>query len=203
MKQPIDLDKYIADLKARQQQLMEEFDDLTASLEEIGEQLRMAEQVRASFCIHFKMPISCGLIVDEKLRLKYAQLSIKEMLIRIASESDGILSLPEARQTLVRAGVFKDERNAATSMAPVLNRHDDIFRRIGRGIYMVKPQSLIDQTAEVDSECGHSACLAEVQPIAVVRTTPFFGGIQPSHRFLSVPLIGRDGSTGVSESAGE
>ena len=203
MKPPIDLDKYIADLKARQQQLMEDFDDLTASLEEIGEQLKMAEQVRASFCIHFKMPVSCGVIVDERLRLKYAQLSIKEMLIRIASESDGILSLPEARQILVRAGVFKDERNASTSMAPVLNRHDDIFRRIGRGIYMVKPQSPIDQPTEVDAECGHHACLAEVQPIAVVRTTSFFGGVQPTHRLLSVPLIERDGITGASESAGK
>ena len=136
MKNPADLDRYIADLKKRQQHLFLQYDEVDSELDEITDQLQMAEAVRAQIQRHFRfIPQDVG--VDEKLRLKFAHLTIKQMLVRIALEAGGILDLANARQILVRAGVFKDERNAATSMAPILSRHDETFKRVGRGVYIL------------------------------------------------------------------
>lgn len=102
----------------------------------LTEQLHMAEAVRAQIHIHFRYtPHDTS--VDERLRARFAHLSIKQMLMMLALEGGGVLDLAKARQSLVRAGVFKDERNAATTMSPILSRHEETFRRVGRGTYVL------------------------------------------------------------------
>lgn len=136
MKYPTDIDKYIADLRKRKDQLFLEYDEVDAELDELTEQLQMAEAVRAQIHIHFRY-VTQDTGVDEQLRARFAHLSIKQMLVLLALEGGGILDLGKARQSLVRAGVFKDERNAATTMSPILSRHEETFRRVGRGTYVL------------------------------------------------------------------
>lgn len=139
-----DLDRYIKDLKQKQEELFLQYDEVHSELEVISEQLDMAETV----CIQFKKHYRCFINLtktDERLQAKFGHLTIKHMLVLLALESDGFLDLSIARQTLVRAGVFKDERNAATSIAPILSRHESTFRRVGKGMYILTGNSVIDE----------------------------------------------------------
>lgn len=134
---PLDIERYIKDLRRRKEELLAQLDDVNASLEEIQHEINMAEVVRESYCRHFRLEMVKKNIVDQELRGKFANLSIKDMLWKIGQEADGVLDLGDARRILVRAGVFKDERNATTSIAPILSRHEDVFKRIGRGLYLL------------------------------------------------------------------
>lgn len=136
-----DLDRYIADLQKRKQRLFLDYDEVNSELDELSEQLRMAEAVRAQVQRHFRHSVPQNMEIDERLRAKFAHLTIKQMLMRIALEAGGVLDLAQARHILMHAGVFKDERNAATSMAPILSRHEETFKRVGRGVYILLMQS--------------------------------------------------------------
>jgi len=136
MKQSIDLDLFIKELLKRQRDLLSRFDELNAALEDVAQQLAMAEAVRASYQRYFRLPMALN-EHDEQLRSKFAHMSIKDMLTHIAMEHDGILDVGKARDILVRAGIFKDERNASTSIAPIVRRHENVFKRVGRGFYVL------------------------------------------------------------------
>jgi hypothetical protein len=142
MKQPFDLELFICQLRKRQEELLADYDDVNAALAEIERQIRTAELVRTSYQRHFKLPVVEAPSVNPTLRDKYARLTIKEMLIVIGSEAGGILELSDARKILIQAGIFKDDRNAATSMAPIISRHEEVFKRVARGRYIL----LIKQT---------------------------------------------------------
>lgn len=139
-----DLDRYIKDLKEKQEELFLQYDEVHCEIEALAEQLSMAETVRMQFKKHYRCFYHANK-TDERLQARFGQLTIKQMLIVIALESDGILDLSIVRQTLVRAGVFKDERNAATSIAPILSRHENTFRRVGKGLYVLTGHSILDE----------------------------------------------------------
>jgi hypothetical protein len=137
MKQAIDLDLFISQLRKRQEELLADYDEINAALADIERQIRTAEAVRANYQRHFRLPVTETTTLDPILRDKFASLSIKDMLTSIGIDSGGILELADARRILIRAGIFKDDRNAATSMASIISRHEDIFRRVARGRYVV------------------------------------------------------------------
>lgn len=139
-----DLDRYINDLRQKQDELFLQYDELNSEVETVGEQLSMAETVRMQLKKHYRCFYQSSKI-DERLQARFGQLTIKQMLVVIALESDGILDLSIARQTLVRAGVFKDERNAATSIAPILSRHESTFRRVGKGMYVLTGHNVLEE----------------------------------------------------------
>lgn len=158
MKHPEDLNQFISELKKQQSLLLDQFEDLSSELQENQTLLQMAESVRENYYRHYRLPMPATQ-VDEGLRRKFAHLPIKEMLVLIATDADGLLDIADARKTLVRAGVFKDERNATTSIVPVLGRHDDSFRRIGRGLYVltIKQQRGSDVAVQVDGPRSRTA----------------------------------------------
>ncbi len=133
----IDLNLFITQLKKRQEELLADYDELNVQLSEIDRQIQLAQVVRKNYQRHFRLPVTDEPFIDQELQREFGRLSIKDMLIVIAQDSDGLLDLAVARKILVRAGVFKDDRNAATSMAPILSRHEDIFRRVARGRYVL------------------------------------------------------------------
>lgn len=139
-----DLDIYIKDLRQKQEELFLQYDEVHSEIEAVAEQLSMAETVRMQFKKHYRCFYHAS-NTDERLQARYGQMTIKQMLVVIALESDGILDLSIARQTLVRAGVFKDERNAATSIAPILSRHESTFRRVGKGMYVLTGHAILDE----------------------------------------------------------
>ncbi|MGH2508775.1 MAG: hypothetical protein ACRDHZ_15420 [Ktedonobacteraceae bacterium] len=164
MKNLVDLDLYIKDLKRRESDLLGHLDEVHADLAELQRQMKTAEAVKTNYYRHFKMAVTePSTSIDDGLRRKFASLPIREMLLIIGIESDGILDLSEARRILVQAGVFKDERNAATSIAPVITRHEDMFKRVGRGVYAIKGRPHFMQTTTP----------ATMAPQPQVRTTSY------------------------------
>ncbi len=133
----IDLNLFIAQLKKRQEELLADYDELNVQLSEIDRQIQLAQVVRKNYQRHFRLPVTDEPSINQDLQREFGRLSIKDMLISIAQDSDGLLDLAVARKILVSAGVFKDDRNAATSMAPILSRHEDIFKRVARGRYVL------------------------------------------------------------------
>jgi hypothetical protein len=150
----IDLEFYLSDLQRLQDELLAEFEEINAKMQAVAQQIKLAEAVKSNYCKHFRIAQATVTYIDNELRAKFAHLSIKEMLIQIALESGGVLDLGDARIKLVKAGVFKDDRNAATSIAPVLNRSDELFKRIARGVYLL--------------ERGSSSCKVEMKTAEAV-----------------------------------
>ena len=136
--------QYIENLQRKRSSLRERLLSIEKELLEIESKLKMAEAVHEDYCREFELPLP-PVLLDLTLQKKFAGLSIKEMLIIIAHESGGQLDIVEARTILLKAGVFQNERNAVTSMSPVLSRHDDIFKRTTRGNYTLSPAHLSEK----------------------------------------------------------
>lgn len=137
-------EQYIENLRSKRAALRERLKSVDKELFEVENKLKMAEAVLDDFCKEFELPTP-PVAIDSQLHRKFAELSIKEMLIIIAFEAGGVLDITEARTILLKAGVFQNERNAVTSMSPILSRHDDIFKRTSRGTYHLEPTSLNDK----------------------------------------------------------
>jgi len=140
--------QYIENLRTKRISLRERLRALEKELLDIESKLKMAETVHEDYCKEFELPIP-PIAVNPVLHKKFSAFSIKEMLIVIAFESGGVLDIAEARTILLKAGVFQNERNAVTSMSSVLSRHDDIFRRTGRGTYTLELKKLNDKERAV------------------------------------------------------
>ncbi len=89
--------------------------------------------------------------IDERLRERFAGMSIKDMLVTMAQEQAGSLDAPRACRTLVQIGVFKDYRNASGSVYPTLIRNPDLFEKISRGQYRLVSKG---ERLSVDSVIG-------------------------------------------------
>lgn len=137
----VDLRRYTEDLKRKRLLVQEKIRGLEAELIDIDQKINTAETLHEDFCREYDLPLP-ALAVNPRLQQKFANLSIKEMLILIAHESQGVLDISEAKRILLKAGVFQSDRNAVTSMSPILSRHDDIFQRTSRGTYRLAIENL-------------------------------------------------------------
>lgn len=146
----LDIERYVRELKRRKENLLAQFDEVISELEDLEHQINMAEIVRENYSRHFHLEQREDSRLDKNLQEKFGKFrTIKEMLVHIASEAEHILDVGEARRILVRAGIFRDERNAATSIAPILSRNEEIFKRVGKGVYLLllKEQQDIERIA--------------------------------------------------------
>lgn len=160
MNNMVDLDTFIAELKKCQECRLDDLEDIHVDLDDLETQISMAEAVLVNYQKHFGIPVRLhNAIQNTKLQQKFVGLSIKEMLVRIAIDSAGVLNLAEARSILVRAGMFKDARNATTSIVPILSRHAQTFRRVGRGIYV-----LIGSQQDFEAAHDPLACVTREEP---------------------------------------
>lgn len=73
--------------------------------------------------------------LDDGLRREFAGLSTKEALIKVGSECGGVLVMTAACRLLVRAGLFRDMRNASGNVYGVVKRFPQVFERQEAGKY--------------------------------------------------------------------
>jgi hypothetical protein len=72
---------------------------------------------------------------NNDLRMSFSGLSTKKMLVQMAKENSGVLDGVQACHILVKAGMFKDYRNASSTVYSTLSRNPEIFQRIGKAKY--------------------------------------------------------------------
>lgn len=134
-----DFARYIDELRKRQIDVLKRIKVAQEELDDIEKQLSLAQQTAENYCKLFNLPEPAA---NQDLNEKFANKTIREMLIEIARDSSGILDFSHAKNLLVKAGVFKDERNAATSISPILTRKtaDSPFSKLRRGVYELKPE---------------------------------------------------------------
>jgi len=130
----INIHQLIIDLRKKRDAILERMQANELDLAEIEKQLSAAEQTEELYYRQYNIPVP-NRAPDARLQQKFAGLSIREMLILIASEAEDTLDVSDAKRLLIKAGVFKDERNAATSTSPIISRHADIFKRTAKGNY--------------------------------------------------------------------
>lgn len=112
--------------------LLQRMSRAQVELEQLQSQIELAEKYFEAVSAFYDLqlpPLSPTLHED------YSGLSVKECLIRIARKNKGFLNLSSARKTLVAAGIFKDERNASTTIGSTLSRNPELFKNLARGAY--------------------------------------------------------------------
>lgn len=130
--QNIDPTKVIQDLLKKQETELQRISRAQAQLELIQAQLEIAEKYieLVNDTYDAELPIPSRSSSED-----FSGLSIKECLVRIARSNKGFLDLSSAKRKLVAAGIFKDDRNASTSIGSTLSRNSDLFKNIARGVY--------------------------------------------------------------------
>lgn len=144
----VNVRQYIQDLRKKRDSLTDKFRALESELAEIDRKLARAEAFEEDYYREYDLSLPSR-PMDPVLQRKFGNLSIKEMLIVLANEAGGTLDLTQARRTLLKAGVFRDERNAVTSMSSVLSKHDDIFKRSSRATYELDHSKLSDKERSI------------------------------------------------------
>ncbi len=134
--QNINFVQYLKDLRKRRLEIIERITREQTELEYIQSQLEQAESVISNYCSYYSVDTEPQSL--ESLS-EYRGLSIKDCLVRFASKSGGILNVSTAKKTLVAAGVFKDERNASTTIGSTLSRNPELFKSLARGMYQLLP----------------------------------------------------------------
>lgn len=134
--QNINFTQYLQDLRKRRLDIIERIAKEQSELEYIQSQLEQAEGVISNYCSYYSMDSQPQNL--ESLS-EYRGLSIKDCLVRFASKNGGILNLAAVKKTLVSAGVFKDERNASTTIGSTLSRNPELFKSLARGLYQLLP----------------------------------------------------------------
>lgn len=134
--QNINFTQYLQDLRKRRLEIIEKIAKEQSELEYIQSQLEQAEGVISNYCSYYSMDAQPQSL--ESLS-EYRGLSIKDCLVRFASKNGGVLNVANAKKTLVSAGVFKDERNASTTIGSTLSRNPDMFKSLARGLYQLLP----------------------------------------------------------------
>jgi len=89
--------------------------------------------------------------IDESLRQEFEGLSTKDALVRIAEENHGILEGSDATKILVKAGMFRDDKNASSAVYSTVKRHLGTFRKLARGKYQLILRR-VSQTATIPVE---------------------------------------------------
>jgi len=95
--------------------------------------------------------------VDNQLRERFANMSSRDMAIELARQSGGTLVVTAAAQLLVKAGIFKDARNAGNNLYTILDRSGDLFVRVAAGKYKLRDEAV--QAAESDGKLSEPANL--------------------------------------------
>lgn len=81
--------------------------------------------------------------VDEELRQRFAGLTSRDVLVVIANDNNGRLVGKEAYVTMMKAGMFKNERGASNAFFRVMSRNPHLFDKVKRGVYQ-----LVDSAAQ-------------------------------------------------------
>lgn len=82
-----------------------------------------------------------------ELQAKFANMTIKDMLVTWARDHDNIIDVGDAIRALVQAGLFSNYRAAAGSIYPILSRRTDFFERIDKGRYrLIGPRAQVKET---------------------------------------------------------
>ncbi len=148
--QNINFAQYLQDLRKRRLEIIEKIAKEQSELEYIQSQLEQAEGVISNYCSYYSMDAQPQSL--ESLS-EYRGLSIKDCLVRFASKNGGVLNVANAKKTLVSAGVFKDERNASTTIGSTLSRNPDMFKSLARGLYQLLPgQTEVNAMRAVEEE---------------------------------------------------
>ncbi len=158
--QNINFAQYLQDLRKRRLDIIERIAKEQSELEYIQSQLEQAEGVISNYCSYYSMDTQPKNL--ESLS-EYRGLSIKDCLVRFASKNGGILNVANVKKTLVSAGVFKDERNASTTIGSTLSRNPDLFKSLARGLYQLLPGAAPANAMHTveESEPDIFACLDE------------------------------------------
>lgn len=95
--------------------------------------------------------------VDEELRQRFDGMSTKDVLVAIFADAGGTLEGKDAYTTMVRAGMYKDERGASNAFYRAMSRNPALFQKVRRGVYRnhsaeewagtLPPEPLIQRTA--------------------------------------------------------
>lgn len=136
--QNIEPNKFIQDLKQKQDVLLQRMSRAQVELEQLQAQIDLAEKYSEAVSAFYDLKLPS---LSPTLHEDFAGLSIKECLIRIARKNNGFLNLSAARKTLVAAGIFKDDRNASTTIGSTLSRNPELFKNLARGIYKLIEQA--------------------------------------------------------------
>ena len=98
--------------------------------------------------------------IDENLREEFRNLTVKEVLIRIAERNGGILDGADAGEIMVAAGMFKNIKNASGNVYSTLGRSKSVFRRVARGKYqlLIRP---VPQTVGIPIESRGTVTVTE------------------------------------------
>jgi hypothetical protein len=120
------LSKLLVDLESKRSRLASE-------LKRVEEQIGVVRNALGVYSEHYQVDPK-SLNTDPSETDRFRDGSIREVLIRMAQETDGVISTKVAKEKLVAAGRFEDIRTAASGIAPILSRKE-LFERKDRGVY--------------------------------------------------------------------
>lgn len=130
----------IGELEKERGKLQKRLAQATEALVDVESKLTHLKETEAIYRDYHKLPqVTIG--VDEQLRQTYDGLTVKEALVVFARNHGELIDASGAGHELVRAGLFKNQRNASGSIYSALKRYPRIFRKIIRGEYALTAPS--------------------------------------------------------------
>lgn len=154
------MEQFIESLEVERKELRAHVAHIQAKLTTVEDQLAAARKTLDGYRVKhgIRLPPPRD---QEDFRLRYQGLTIREALVRIARENDGLLDVSVASNVLINSGMFSDVRSAGSSIYPTLARSGDIFKKVERGKYRLV--DFVEDDCSIKSATANVARVADLQ----------------------------------------